>query len=53
MSHRTHNAESRPETPASTSYEPPRVEQALTPAELQREIMYTGGPIASEDSVDE
>ena len=31
-----------PSTPDSGSYEPPRVERVLTPAELQREILYAG-----------
>jgi hypothetical protein len=28
-----------------TGYEPPRVERVLTPAEVEREILYAGGPI--------
>jgi hypothetical protein len=31
-------------TPGLAEYEPPRVEQVLTPAELQREILYAGPP---------
>jgi hypothetical protein len=27
-------------------YEPPRVEKVLTPAELEREVLYAGGPSA-------
>ena len=27
-------------------YEPPRVEQVLTPAELEREVLYAGDPTA-------
>jgi hypothetical protein len=33
----------------STAYEPPRVERVLTPAELEREILYAGGTDASTD----
>jgi hypothetical protein len=25
-------------------YEPPRVERVLTPTELEREVLYAGGP---------
>jgi hypothetical protein len=38
-------------TPASVSYEPPRVERVLTPGELEREILYAGGPASNEDEV--
>ncbi len=30
-------------------YEPPRVEQVLTPAELEREVLYAGEPTAESD----
>ena len=32
-------------------YEPPRVERVLTPAELEREILYAGAPASDEDEV--
>ena len=49
------NAGSEPARPGSTwdgpaGYEPPRVERALTPAELEREIVYGGIPLPSEDA---
>ena len=33
----------RRERPA-LDYEPPRIERVLTPAELEREILYAGAP---------
>ena len=39
------------ETPRDPAgYEPPRVERALTPGELEREILYAGGPPSGQDS---
>jgi hypothetical protein len=31
-------------TPDPAAYEPPGVERVLTPAELEREILYAGSP---------
>jgi hypothetical protein len=31
-----------PSEPTSLDYEPPRVERVLTPAELEREVLYAG-----------
>ena len=31
---------------AVAGYQPPRVERILTPAELEREVLYAGGPTA-------
>jgi hypothetical protein len=33
-------------------YEPPRVEQALTPEDLEQEVLYAGEPTADE-TIDE
>jgi hypothetical protein len=33
-----------PTTTGPAAYEPPRVERVLTPAELEREILYAGAP---------
>jgi hypothetical protein len=31
-------------------YEPPRVEKVLTPAELEREVLYAGDQASGEDN---
>ena len=36
------------EQPARPAYQPPRVERVLTPAELEREILYAGATPASD-----
>lgn len=41
MDHRDGEIESH-EHPTAGGYEPPRVEQVLTPAELEREALYAG-----------
>jgi hypothetical protein len=35
------------ETPLSTPppYEPPRIERVLSPEDLEREVLYAGGPL--------
>jgi hypothetical protein len=33
------------------SYEPPRVERVLTPAELEHEILYAGVPTGQDEEV--
>jgi len=33
------------------SYEPPRIERVLTPAELEREILYAGVPTGQDSEV--
>ncbi len=40
---RDDNQSDHQERPCPPGYEPPRVERALTPAELEREIPYAGG----------
>jgi hypothetical protein len=55
MSHQDETVSNRPERRLPDGYEPPRVEKALTPAELEREVLYAGTPgdiFASVDSDD-
>jgi hypothetical protein len=44
MSYQEETASNRPERRLPVGYEPPRVEKALTPAELEREVLYAGTP---------
>ncbi len=39
---RDENQSDHDERPDQPGYEPPRVEHVLTPAELEREILYAG-----------
>jgi hypothetical protein len=36
-------------TMGPSGYEPPRVERVLTPAELEREILYAGTPSGQDE----
>ncbi len=42
MSHHDETASSGPDRRGPVAYEAPRVERVLTPAELEREILYAG-----------
>ena len=42
MTERSPRAACRPEVARVEGYEPPRVEQVLTPAALEREMLYAG-----------
>jgi hypothetical protein len=42
MSHHDETASSGPEWRVPVGYEAPRVERVLTPADLEREILYAG-----------
>ena len=42
MTDRNPSVGDRPEVATEEGYEPPRVEQVLTPAELEQEVRYAG-----------
>ena len=44
MSVESHGCGGDGERPAAADYQPPKVEQVLTPAELEHEILYAGIP---------
>jgi hypothetical protein len=44
MAHQDEERPDRREQGVPVSYEPPRVETVLSPAELEREILYAGVP---------
>jgi hypothetical protein len=39
-------------TKGPSGYEPPRVERVLTPAELEREILYAGTPSGQDGEIE-
>ena len=44
MSRTPESPEGQPEQPHPPAYEPPRIEVVLSPAELEREVLYAGRP---------
>jgi hypothetical protein len=44
MDSQTRNVDGESGLEPTGSYEPPRVERVLTPAELEREVLYAGAP---------
>jgi hypothetical protein len=32
------------------TYEPPRIDRVLTPADLEREVVYAGGTVTADES---
>jgi hypothetical protein len=46
MSDQDERAPSQPERPIPPGYEPPRLERVLSPADLEREILYAGDETA-------
>ena len=44
------NADKDTPTIAPVAYEPPRVEQVLTPVDLEHEVLYAGQPTGIGDS---
>jgi hypothetical protein len=47
MDGQTERCEKGPQRRPLAGYEPPRVERVLTPAELEREVLYAGAAGAS------
>jgi hypothetical protein len=50
LSNQDETASGRPMRGAPDYYEPPRVEKALTPAELEQEILYAGADPQTDDT---
>lgn len=50
MSDQDERAPSQPERPISPGYEPPRLERVLSPADLEREILYAGDETADTET---
>jgi hypothetical protein len=49
MSDQDERAPGQPERRVPAGYEPPRLERVLTPADLEREILYAGDETADTD----